>query len=150
MQIEIRTRNLEAEETLRSFIEQRLERSLRRFAPRIRRIRVYLGDINGPRGGIDKRIRAVLDLFPKGQIVVDGTSENSFAAAADVAHRLQRSVRRALQSRISRRLRRARNGAQYASGVMPQAPFNGPVDRSFPRGTRNGDAAEQLQHAVVE
>ena len=85
-------------------IERRLRFALGRFASRIRRLRVRLTDVNGPRGGLDKRCRIAVDLIPRGMVMVEGAGDDPFALVAGAAKRASRAVRRALERR-----RRGRN-----------------------------------------
>lgn len=108
-----------SDRALRTFTERRLRRALRPFADRIQSVAVYLRDVNGPRGGIDKRIRVVVRLRGGRHVVVDGMDANGFAAAADVLRRVRRTVRRTLQRRSALRRRTGGSARAGASGLQP-------------------------------
>ena len=55
MQLRIRGVNYGLDDGLKDHIERRLRFALGRFAARIHRLTVRLTDVNGPRGGLDKR-----------------------------------------------------------------------------------------------
>ena len=57
MQIDIHAQGFSLTGTLRDYTERRLRFALARAAERVRQIKVRFSDINGPRGGIDKRCR---------------------------------------------------------------------------------------------
>jgi putative sigma-54 modulation protein len=65
MQFEIHGKDIPITERLRGHIERRLCFALERFARRISRVRVSVGDLNGPRGGIDKRCRVAIVVIPQ-------------------------------------------------------------------------------------
>jgi ribosome-associated translation inhibitor RaiA len=80
MRLEIRRRGVEVTERLREHIVERLRLALGRFARSVGEVRVYLRDVNGPRGGTDKVCRVVVEVPRDGRVVVTG-------AAADAAPR---------------------------------------------------------------
>src|SRR5690348_13668416 len=97
--------NYEINDELKDHIERRLRFALGRFTARIRRLTVQLSDVNGPRGGIDKRCRIAVALFPRGIVMVQGTGDDPFALVTHSARRARRAVRRALERRRGRALR---------------------------------------------
>ena len=99
MQLEIRGVQYKMEDSLREYIERRLGFALGRFADRIGRVTAYLSDINGPRGGIDKRCRISVNLIPRGAVMIEDCDHDPFTLAARGAKRVGRSVRRALERR---------------------------------------------------
>lgn len=105
MNLEIRGLNYNLDDVLKGYIERRLRFALRRFAARVRRLTVRLTDVNGPRGGLDKRCRIAVALVPRGVVMVEGSGVNPFALIADAAKRAGRAVRRELDRRRSRYLR---------------------------------------------
>jgi putative sigma-54 modulation protein len=60
MQLEIRGRDVDITDRLRDHIERRLGFALGRFAQRIKRVLVCVGELNGPRGDIDKGCRLAI------------------------------------------------------------------------------------------
>ena len=104
MQLEMRGVNYELNDELRDHIERRLRFALRRFATRIDRLTVRLSDVNGPRGGIDKRCRIAVALIPRGVVMLERSGDDPFALVADAAKRARRSVRRVLERRRGRAL----------------------------------------------
>lgn len=96
MQIEIHGRAVPITEQLRGHIERRLRFALDRFAGRIRRVRVSVGDLNGPRGGNDKRCRLAILLAPSATIVMEDRDSNIYVAIDRVADKAGRSIGRRL------------------------------------------------------
>jgi putative sigma-54 modulation protein len=99
MQLEILGVNLALSDELRGHIERRLRSALGRFAARIDRLTVRLCDVNGPRGGVDKRCRIAVTLIPRGLVMVEGQGHDPFTLISRAAKRARRSVRRALERR---------------------------------------------------
>ena len=107
MQPEMRGVNYELSNGLKDHIERRLRFALGRFAERIDRLSVRLSDVNGPRGGIDKRCRIAVALVPRGVVMVEGSGDDPFALVTEAAKRAGRAVRRALERRRRGRAVRA-------------------------------------------
>ncbi len=74
-------------EDLQDFARRRLSFALRRFTSRLRHADVWLDDVNGPRGGFDKRCRIHLRLMPRGRVTVTAEASNEYAALARAAKR---------------------------------------------------------------
>jgi len=106
MQLEIRSQGLEIDQGLRGSIERRFRFVLGRFGTRIGRVMVYLADVNGPRGGLDKRCRIVVRLLRAGQVFVEDTDSDLGAVVDRATDRLGLSVRRELERRRERGSRR--------------------------------------------
>ena len=87
-------------------IEQRVHRQLSRSAGRFERelmsVDVYLSDINGPRGGADKKVVMRANLTNLPPISISTRHADLYVAIDRTARRLERNVNRAL--RKSRRL----------------------------------------------
>lgn len=114
MELQFHARGLGLGENLRNYTEQHLRFSLRRLDEHIRRIRVYVEDVNGPRGGIDKRCRVVAHISPSGTLVIEEMDGHVHEAVDRAAGRLQRSVRRELKRQKARRGSRAKgNSIRY-------------------------------------
>jgi len=106
MQLEISSQGLEIDQELRGSIERRFRFVLGRFGTRIGRVMVYLADVNGPRGGLDKRCRIVVRLLRAGQVFVEDTDSDLGAVVDRATDRLGLSVRRELERRRERGSRR--------------------------------------------
>ncbi len=109
MQIDIQSRHFPLTEALRDHIKRRVAFALRTFDERIRRVRVCLSDINGPRGGADKccHVQVVLSHLP--DVVIKDTE-------ADVYESIDRATGRA-GCTVGRRL--ARQRIRSRSALVP-------------------------------
>lgn len=87
----VRSRRFPGNSQLDRMVERRLGSTTKRFGDRIRGIVVYLDDVNGTRGGVDKACRVELALKKGDTIHAHGlgpTPEAAVAAAAPRAHAL--------------------------------------------------------------
>ncbi len=96
MMIDMRSSNLPISEALREHILRRLDFAMRRVASRVSRVVVRLVDVNGPRGGPDKRCRIIAHLAPTGSIMVEATDADAYAATSQATNRLDDRITRAL------------------------------------------------------
>ena len=80
MQIELRIRNVNLAGSLQSYVERRLRYALRRLGNRLGRVKVWVSDINGPRGGPDKHRRVSLELNPIGTLTAEGTHPDLYVS----------------------------------------------------------------------
>ena len=96
MRIDARGHNIEMSDGLRLHIERRMSFALGRFQRRIERVTVRVFDVNGPRGGVDKMCRVVVDVIPSGHIVVEHTTDDLYTAVAWAAERTGYAVGRNL------------------------------------------------------
>ena len=83
-----------------------IESAVDRFQDRIRGINVFIEDVNGPRGGIDKQCRCVLRVNKMSPIVIQDKDENLENMMFRVANR----VAYAMSQKIDRRYKRPRKG----------------------------------------
>lgn len=86
-------------------IEHGLRAELNRAERAIELVRVYVEDVNGPRGGIDEACRIVVQLPPRGRVAVAGRGSHLLAAVSQTATRAALAVRQHIQRRKTRRRR---------------------------------------------
>ena len=99
MKLEIRRQGVEVSDEVQAHIERRLLFALGRFSPRIQRVAVYLADLNGPKGGVDKRCRLVARLLRSGVVTVEDRGAELTALIDRASDRLARTVQRKLERR---------------------------------------------------
>lgn len=97
MQFEIRGKDIYLTGTLRKHVERRLGFALGRFAGRIRRVRVSLDDLNGPKGGMDKSCRLTISVAPSATIVMEDRDSNVYVAIDRLADKAGRCIGRRLK-----------------------------------------------------
>jgi hypothetical protein len=93
-----------ADKELRVRVVEALETALAPVRSRLHWVDVYLTDVNGPKGGADKRCRVVAHL-PTGSVVVSRAGRDPVAAVAAAAVRCRRLIRSRLRRRKDRRRR---------------------------------------------
>jgi ribosome-associated translation inhibitor RaiA len=112
MRIEIRSLNERIDQSKREYIERRLRFALSRFGGRIRRVMVRLEDMNGPRGGLDKRCHIEVRMSGRSVLVVDVRDVELEPAISRAAARIARRVRDELATRRAQRQRGVSAGAR--------------------------------------
>src|SRR6476469_1726280 len=90
----LQARGLRLTNTHRREVRRILTSALGRFEHRVRSVRVWLEDVNGPRGGVDNHCRINIDLYPRGVISVSASASDELAAAAKAANRAREVVDR--------------------------------------------------------
>lgn len=98
---------------LTSFAHNRVETAFKRFASRIRSISIRLSDVNGPRGGVDKRCQVELSLTRWGSVRSCADAENEYAAITTAIERARMQLLRRLR-RTRRKLTRDSFAAKRA------------------------------------
>jgi putative sigma-54 modulation protein len=90
----------------RAYLRRKLARRLGKFADSIERVSLRTEDVNGPRGGIDRvcRVKVVLRGLPS--VVIEKQDATLNAAVALALDGVERAVRRSLQRRRMKPLRR--------------------------------------------
>lgn len=110
MQMDIQSQGFSLTEGIRDYVMRRLAYALSHCDTAITRIIVRLSDINGPRGGDDKRCLIEVRLKAASAVVIEDTEGDLYVAIDRAAERAGRT--------LSRRLARQR---EFAPG-MPKAP----------------------------
>jgi len=100
MKVEIRTQGLELTDDLRAHAERRLSFALDWARHEIRHVILSISDINGPRGGNDKRCQLRIPLPRIREVIIEDT-------APDLHQALDRTIDRAART-LERRLSRQR------------------------------------------
>ena len=96
MRFEIRGQNIRLSDALRTHAERSVRLALGRFGARVSRVTVRVADLNGPRGGDDKRCRIAVAVQRAGNVVVEDTDVDLYAAIGRAAERAGRAVGREL------------------------------------------------------
>lgn len=92
MQLDIQARGFELTESLRDHTKRRLGFAFDWTRHDVRRITVRLSDVNGPRGGEDKRCLIQIPLAGKQDIVVDDIEADLYVAIDKAVNRVERAL----------------------------------------------------------
>jgi ribosome-associated translation inhibitor RaiA len=104
MKVEVRLRGIEVSDSLSAYVVRRAYMQFSRFERAIRLVVVRIGDINGPRGGADKRCQVTVRGPALGTISVEELSADAYSAVDLVLARAARAAGRGIeQARASRR-----------------------------------------------
>ena len=111
MNITTTAQNFDGSVALNTFVRSRLKNALARLDDDIIAVDVFMKDINGPKGGIDKAAVIRIHLRQRREVAIETVHENLGAAIRVGAKRAKRAVRRSLRKarriekfRINRRL----------------------------------------------
>ena len=105
MQVLFKSRHPQATE-LRDLTERRVRFALRRLGWMVPRAEVQMSDLNGPRGGVDKRCQVELKIDGAGSVIVASVAKNWRTALDNALTRAARFLmRRWRRSNDSRSLR---------------------------------------------
>lgn len=113
MQIEIKSRDFSITDSLRDYAERRLHFTLSSTSQHINKVVMRLSDINGPRGGEDKRCRLHILLNGLPDAIIEDTESDMYIAINRAADRAGRSILRKVRRKQSLG-RQARNHTAFA------------------------------------
>lgn len=109
MRVDIKTSGIDLTDGLREHTKRRLEFALDRAHHDVSNVTVRLSDINGPRGGFDKRCQIRIPLPHHRGVVIEETDADLYVAIDRAASRAGNTLGRQLSRRRNR-----------AVGRMPQ------------------------------
>ena len=97
MVLRIHGHHLEVSDTLDAHITDRFKSALDQLDHMVTEINVRLEDVNGPKGGVDKKCHATVHLRAGGTVVVEETHADIYAAVSVVADRCKNVVSRKVE-----------------------------------------------------
>jgi hypothetical protein len=113
---------LERRPALRQRAREKFERALARIQDRAVRLVVGLSDVNGPRGGVDKRCVARAWLTCGASVVTEGIARSSERALDRAARRLRASLNSRFERQWKNRRRWRRGHAQHRAPAAAEGP----------------------------
>ena len=114
MRIQIESPDFPLTEAMRAYLERRLRYDLTRCDERIGLVEVHLADVNGRRGGVDKRCLVRVHVHGSPDVVVEDTETDLYFAMNRAVARAGRTVARRVARRFAPR-RRSSRGEQVAA-----------------------------------
>lgn len=118
MQINIQSHGFTATGALRAHVTRRLQLALGCCADSVSRATVRLSDVNGPRGGVDKRCQIQVRLTTLADVVIEDTEADLYVAIDRAAERAGRTTARHL----------ARQRRPVRSAPRPEPAFGAPAE----------------------
>lgn len=104
MKIEVRFRALETSDSLREYVARRIHFQLSRFNGEVSWVLVRISDLNGPKGGADKRCQVTVRGPALGPVTIEDVSADAYSAADMAIERAARAVGRDIErTRAARR-----------------------------------------------
>ena len=96
MNITINTQGFEQTEAIQTHVERQLGMNLASFSNQIVTVRVYLSDINGPRGGVDKKAVITVSMNTRHLLTVERVRRDLYASVTVAARHMRRGIKRTL------------------------------------------------------
>jgi putative sigma-54 modulation protein len=103
MKIGMQCRGFSLTSAIAGHVRKRLDFLLGRGFRRLRRVDVTMSDLNGPRGGVDKRCRIKVSIDGLRPVVVEDIQSDLYTAIDRAAGRASRTVLRRIALDSSRR-----------------------------------------------
>jgi putative sigma-54 modulation protein len=102
MLIDTRAMGFALTDAIQRHVESRVESALGPVAAWVLNVTARVDDVNGDRGGIDKRCTLVASFRGRGLAVVEALNADLYTAVDEAASRLRRSAVRAVKRRVDR------------------------------------------------
>ncbi len=96
MNIQLHTQGFDLTPAIESHTRKQLSFHLANFARHVVSVDVFLRDINGPKGGPDKKVLIRARLASRMTIAIERTRSNLYAAVSSAARQTKRTVKRSL------------------------------------------------------
>ena len=96
MKLDIQARDFSLTDSIQTYVKERINYLFSTRYDQIQRITVRLGDVNGPRGGEDKRCRVKITLPRLNEIVIEDVQANLYVAISRAMERASHTVNRRL------------------------------------------------------
>jgi len=125
MKLEVRGLNVEITDSLRTYAQRRLGFALDRFAERIRTVRLKLADMNGSRGGVDKRCQLAISLAHLSPITLESRASTAQGAVDRIASKVRRFVERRFVRQHEQRRFRTADRRSFALPSLPTHRLRG-------------------------
>ena len=101
MQIDIQSRGFSLTDALLSYAQRRLLFAMSYCSGHVNRVVIRLSDINGPRGGADKRCHIQIALAGIPDVVVEDTEVDMYVAIDRATDRARRTVVRKVDRHLT-------------------------------------------------
>ena len=131
MLIMVHGNGFEMERALRDVVQEKIELVLGRFESQIGKVSIYLADLNGPKKGIDKSIRLVIDIERQPVVVVEEKGEDWLAVLESISDRATHTVARQIERSRSRKGHTSMAGDQESDNDSAAVEDAYPIHRDW-------------------
>lgn len=111
MKIQVNARRLTLTKALNRYVKRRLKFALGSQFEHVTRVDVTLSDINGPKGGEDKRCQMLLKIKGQGDVVIEDTHSHLYAAIDRAAGRASQAATKRI-ARLRHKAKRIKTAVQ--------------------------------------
>lgn len=111
MKIQINARRFTLTKALNRYIKRRLKFALGSQVEHVTRVDVTLSDINGPKGGEDKRCQMLLKIKGQGDVVIEDTQSHLYTAIDRAANRASLTANKRI-TRLRNKAKRIKHAVQ--------------------------------------
>lgn len=101
--LDVRARGFDLTQGMYRHAVEHIAAKVAKHARAISDLTIRLQDVNGPKGGLDKRCRVEVHIAGFGPVIVDETDQDTYAAMDVAGERLRKVVSQVLDERRSRR-----------------------------------------------
>jgi putative sigma-54 modulation protein len=112
--IDFRVRGIDFTDELRKAVERIVVFALDRYHPQMDKISVYMADLNGPKGGVDKLCQITAKLSRGNPVLILEQGSEILTTVNRAAHRLGHRIGRAVQRQNRPDSRRFRQSIRTA------------------------------------
>ena len=131
MVIMVHGNGFEMERALRDVVQEKIELVLGRFESQIGKVSVHLADMNGPKKGVDKSIRLVIDIERQPVVVVEEKGEDWLALLESISDRAAHTVARQIERSRSRKGHTSMAGDQESDEDSAEVEDPYPIHRDW-------------------
>ena len=122
MLLKIHTRGFPPSKALTEYTESKIRLSLGLFHDKVRRVDIFLTDLNGPKGGEAMSCKVKIKIDGCQDVLVSAIDENLYDAINICSHKAKRTVNRRFERLIERKkgfsnIERIHRGRPLSSGV---------------------------------
>ena len=97
MQIQVNAGDVQSSEAIVNHVTQEVENAMRNLKKRVTRVEVHLRDINGHKGGVDKRCLMEARIAGKKPLAVECDATDLYVAISEASGKLERAVTRSIE-----------------------------------------------------
>ncbi|WLD11148.1 HPF/RaiA family ribosome-associated protein [Planctellipticum variicoloris] len=99
MLLNVLSRGVVLTDSMRAAVQRKLDFALDRFGDQLERVEVTIEDLNGPRGGVDKKVQLLMSGPVRRGVVIEERGDNVMAVLSSAADRASQVLGRIMERR---------------------------------------------------